>query len=313
MWTSLLAVSLFAVAPDAAPKPKLAAPGLESINMEEKKISFFSDHLATQFTFEGIQVTTAGQVEAVIGLERQKQFMGCADDSSSCMTELANALGVDAILTGTIAKFDDLYQVNLKIVSAEDASALATYSSRVSGQKKLLQELDKAAPIMAKLMKDRLAAKRAQVAAAQAEAETESKVKARQEAKATTATAAKKDSPKAAGTTRSARLTPEVEARPASSGGAGRTVFKVLGYGVGGLGVATGLGFTALGIWGLTTPYLEGALLFGGIGAAGLLTGGGIIALTYFLTREEDVGDRRAWLLPTATHEQAGVAFLLRF
>lgn len=155
MIVALAAALIVTAAP--AEKPKLAAPGLEALNLDEKTISFFSEHFATQFTFEGVNVITPSQIGAVIGLERQKQLMGCQDDSS-CMAEIGDALGVDGILTGSIAKLDDVYQLNFKIVSPNDASALATYSRRASGgQKVLLNELDRAAKVMAKLMKEKLA------------------------------------------------------------------------------------------------------------------------------------------------------------
>lgn len=153
---TLTAALLVASAP--AQKPKLAAPGLDGLNLEPKALQIFSDHLATQFTFEAVEVTTPAQIEAVVGLERQKQLLGC-QDNSSCMMEIGDALGVDGILTGSISRFDDLYQLNLKVVSARDATALATYSSRVEGgQKRLVQELDRAAKVMARLMKQKLAA-----------------------------------------------------------------------------------------------------------------------------------------------------------
>ena len=41
-----------------------------------------------------IRVMTSGEVAQVIGLERQKQLLGCSETGASCMAELAGALTV---------------------------------------------------------------------------------------------------------------------------------------------------------------------------------------------------------------------------
>jgi hypothetical protein len=37
----------------------------------------------------------------LLGLERQKQMLGCAEDSSNCLAELAGALGARFVLNGS--------------------------------------------------------------------------------------------------------------------------------------------------------------------------------------------------------------------
>ena len=55
------------------------------------------------------------------------------------MAELANALGADAVVMGDIARFDDTFQINAKVVSASDATVLAQASRRVRGQVETLE------------------------------------------------------------------------------------------------------------------------------------------------------------------------------
>jgi hypothetical protein len=146
-------VSVVAAAPVvAAPAQreiKLAAPGLKWVQLSPELATFYSDHLAQQLTHAGLRVVTANEIQTMLGIERQRQLMTCSEDQSNCMAELANALGVDALVTGSIGKFGQSYQSNLKILSSKDLSPLAAFSSRVKGDETLLDELTRAAKLMA--------------------------------------------------------------------------------------------------------------------------------------------------------------------
>jgi hypothetical protein len=154
MATPLIAVAavLLAQAPAAAPF-KLAFPGMSIINVDEKMASFYSEHLAQQLVFQGLKVTTAKEVQTILGHERQKQLMGCAETSSNCIAEIANALGVDGIVMGDLAKLGKTFQLNVKVVAAIDGKRMAGFSARVSSEEDLLAELDKGAKEMAAELK----------------------------------------------------------------------------------------------------------------------------------------------------------------
>jgi len=134
----------------------LAAPNLSGLNVDETAASFYSQHLAQQLAGRGVQVTTAKQIQTLLGFERQKQLMGCSEDSSSCLTELANALGVDGIITGDVGRFDRKYQLNVKVISSSDGRELSAYSARVDGEEALLDEIVKAGKKMAPEISERL-------------------------------------------------------------------------------------------------------------------------------------------------------------
>ena len=138
-----LVVAALAAAPGT--EMRYAAPGFNAINVDEKVVAFLADHLAQRLQAGGLQVMTSSDMGAVLGLERQKQLLGCSDSSSECITELANALGADALITGSVARLDDLYQLNVKVISATDARALATWSGRANSQREALLALDEAA------------------------------------------------------------------------------------------------------------------------------------------------------------------------
>jgi len=135
----------------AAPGPlKLAAPGLTGVNVSPDVALFYSNHVAQLLSLEGVQVTTATEIASMIGLERQKELLGCGDSGVSCMAELANALGVDGVVTGSIGEFEGLTQINLKVVAATDGHTLAIYSGKAETQAAMLEALKAAAASIAR-------------------------------------------------------------------------------------------------------------------------------------------------------------------
>ena len=117
-------------APQAAqPQLKIASPGLSGVKVGDKEAVFFSEHLAQQLAAAGAKVTSDREISAVLGLERKRQLMGCPEGSTQCMTELAGALGVDALVVGDIAKLQSSYQVNVKLISVKNTELLAAFRS----------------------------------------------------------------------------------------------------------------------------------------------------------------------------------------
>jgi hypothetical protein len=133
---------------------KVAAPGLSGVGVSPELLAFVNDHLGQQLTFEGLEVFPPANISAVLGLERQKQLLGCGD--ASCMAELANALGVDALLIGSLARLDDIYQLDTRLVGATDGKAVALFSKRVSTDAALLDAMREAAAVMAPQLAARL-------------------------------------------------------------------------------------------------------------------------------------------------------------
>lgn len=140
---------VLAVAVSASPVvTKIAAPGLHFVNVETKLGEFYSEHLAQQLKYAGLQVITSREMQSLLGLERQKQLLGCSE--GACMTELANALGADGILLGDVALLGSTYQVNLKIIGSGDGKTLALESTKASSEAALLEVLTNAAQKLAR-------------------------------------------------------------------------------------------------------------------------------------------------------------------
>lgn len=144
----LLAVLLGAPPPDPI---KLAMPGLTTVNLDAKAADLYADYFAQHLASAGgIRVTTKTEVASLLGLERQKEMLGCADVNTSCLAELSGALGVEGVVVGSLGKLGSEYVSTLKIVSAKDGHILADASTRARDESELLDWMAKTATVMAK-------------------------------------------------------------------------------------------------------------------------------------------------------------------
>jgi TolB-like protein len=144
MIASLLAV-LVAAGPPAAPL-SVAAPDLVGIGLRKELAPALTEHYAIALAKRGgITVVTSKQISALLGIERQKQLLGCEEGSESCTAELAAALGSDLVLSGTVAKVGGTYQVNLSLVSTKTNRPVASWSSQTLSEASLFDELASAA------------------------------------------------------------------------------------------------------------------------------------------------------------------------
>src|SRR3954468_22416489 len=146
-----MAVVLLAITTLLAAEPiKLAAPQLQGAAVDTAKVQFYSDFLAQQLAAAGMRVTTRAEIIAVLGIERQRQLLACEDSSGQCLAELAGALGVDAIVTGSVAKTEGgNFALTVKIVSARDTTPLALATGRFKSEDALLDFITDQAPRLA--------------------------------------------------------------------------------------------------------------------------------------------------------------------
>jgi TolB-like protein len=71
-----------------------------------------------------LKVVSSGEIAQVLGYERQRELMGCKDDS--CVTELAGALGVDFLMMAQLGKIGSRYRIDIRIADAKRASLLGS-------------------------------------------------------------------------------------------------------------------------------------------------------------------------------------------
>jgi TolB-like protein len=133
-----------AVALAAAPGDmKLAAHGLTLTGMDASLAEGLTEHLAQ--SFKRVRVITARDIGALLGLERQKQLMGCNDAATNCMAELGNALGVQGVLLGELLKVGARVQINLRVLDPLNGQVMASYSEELDASDDLLRALARGA------------------------------------------------------------------------------------------------------------------------------------------------------------------------
>lgn len=140
---------LISAALTAGPAVRLASPGFDHVGVDDRLSELFSDHLAQQLVLSGISVITKSEISQLIGLERQRQLLNCSDAGGQCLVELANAIGVDGLVTGTVGKLESGFVVNVKIVSSRDGHALAAASGRFKTDSDVIDWLTRLGPGLA--------------------------------------------------------------------------------------------------------------------------------------------------------------------
>lgn len=89
-YAACLAVVLCST-PAAAARIKLGAPGLSYANLPKDLGDFFLARYAQQLETLGVRVITPKEITESLSRERQRQILGCADQDSNCVAQLAPA------------------------------------------------------------------------------------------------------------------------------------------------------------------------------------------------------------------------------
>jgi hypothetical protein len=71
------------------------------------------------------------EIRAMMDLEADKQSVGCKDDAS-CLSEIADAVGVDTLVTGSLTRTGDESVLSLRRIDQRAASVVATFEQRLT-------------------------------------------------------------------------------------------------------------------------------------------------------------------------------------
>lgn len=131
----LLAVSV------AAEKPKLVVLDLSpGAGVDASVTGPLTEALTAEVGRRGFfEVISQRDMSTLMGVERQKQLMGCSEESTSCLAELSGAMGAQFVLSGTVAKLGDAFQMTLSTLDTRKAQPLAR-STRIAADLGALQK-----------------------------------------------------------------------------------------------------------------------------------------------------------------------------
>jgi TolB-like protein len=141
----LLAVCLAPVVARAeVKKVRVAVLDFRPLGTEQAKADLLSEVALTQASrMAGFEVIGRSDIAAMIGFEKQKQVLGCSEDSS-CLAEVGGALGVDLIMVGSLGRLGTLYRIDLKVVDTKKAKVRGRIGVSVEGQEeKLVAAIEK--------------------------------------------------------------------------------------------------------------------------------------------------------------------------
>jgi TolB-like protein len=125
-----LALLLAAAAPDAS-SLKIAVYELEARDIDPVLARVVTDAVVAELRkLQGLDVVAFDEVRAMLDMEAQKQLVGCSDES--CLAEIAEALGVDAIAIGNLAKVGDQTVFGLKVIDQRKATIVGQYTQRLA-------------------------------------------------------------------------------------------------------------------------------------------------------------------------------------
>jgi TolB-like protein len=83
-----------------------------------------TEQVLTELQHAGVSAVGQSDVAAILGLERQKELLGCADKATSCLAELTGALGAAYLLTGALSRAGESWRLDLKLLRASNGEVL---------------------------------------------------------------------------------------------------------------------------------------------------------------------------------------------
>ena len=121
----------------------MAVPSFSFVGVDPALGAAWQDRFVSRLSSPRLRVTSAKDIQQLIGLERQRSLLGCdAATSTSCLAELAGALGVELLLNGSVVKSESGYLATLRVLRTADGQSVAAPTERLRSEDALLDWLD---------------------------------------------------------------------------------------------------------------------------------------------------------------------------
>jgi hypothetical protein len=103
-----------------------------SDDLPERTGRIVADNLVAELRkLGGISVVSMDEVRAMLEMESERQLLGCSEDSSSCLAEIADALGADVVVSGGIATLDGARVFSLRRIDQRRAAVTGQVEERL--------------------------------------------------------------------------------------------------------------------------------------------------------------------------------------
>ncbi len=153
---SVLSAAIVAVVLIAQPasaqqqkKLKLSFPGVAAgAGAKTEDANAIGEFVQTQLVALGIyEVTGSSDLAAMLGMERQKELLGC---DTTCAVDIAGALDADRLLTSSLSKVGETWLLTMSLYDARKSQPIFRASRRFTGS--LEKALDQIDPMLAELI-----------------------------------------------------------------------------------------------------------------------------------------------------------------
>src|SRR5258706_7585909 len=116
-------------------RPKIAVLGVRAeAGISQGTANLLSDIISTDVMHTNqYDVLTAADVATLIGVERQRQMMGC-NQNDNCFVELGQALGTDLILDASVGTVGNLRVLAMRLYDSKKSRAVARESITVNDE-----------------------------------------------------------------------------------------------------------------------------------------------------------------------------------
>lgn len=135
-----------AAAPAADTRPRIALMGVQAgEGFTPKQIVTVEELLLWALqTDRRFLIVGRSDFNAILGLEAQKQVLGCGDNAA-CVAEIAGALGVEYVAAADIGRLGTIIIVTLKVVEVKTATAKARARRTAKADEELVATVDQVA------------------------------------------------------------------------------------------------------------------------------------------------------------------------
>ncbi|MBL8910117.1 MAG: hypothetical protein JNM17_05360 [Archangium sp.] len=128
-WVLLLLLFSF---PALAQRPKLVVLHFTGPGFEPAELASATDRVAAVLARRDVyELISAREIDTLLGVERQKQLMGCSE--SACMAELSGAIGARFVMSGALAKLGDSFQLTLTVLDTQRSQPVGRAVRLASG------------------------------------------------------------------------------------------------------------------------------------------------------------------------------------
>ncbi|MGC4120959.1 MAG: hypothetical protein QM765_41565 [Myxococcales bacterium] len=101
-----------------APPKRVAVPAVRTVgNLDPGSVAGLSGLVATEAAKSGLKVFADSDIRDMLGYEKQRELMGCAD--GSCVVEIGGSLGVDYLLTTEASQVGDVWLLTLALLNTK--------------------------------------------------------------------------------------------------------------------------------------------------------------------------------------------------